>query len=96
MAKGKAAKKTVRRARVASAAARSKLLAARVRELEAKLARSVPRTQLQSAVAKYRMAMARHNSRLHQVKALQTKICDLECRIGELERELAAAKTTST
>jgi outer membrane murein-binding lipoprotein Lpp len=40
------------------------------------------------------MAMARFNSKHTQVKLLQSKVCNLECRIEELKRELAAAKTT--
>lgn len=97
MVKRKTAKKAVRKvAKVAPAVVKAKLLMTRVRELETKLAGYVPRAQLQSAMARYRMAMARFNSEHNRVKPLQAKVCDLECRIEELKRELAAGKTASS
>jgi len=89
LAKKKTAKKVDRGiARIAPTAAKAKLMMTRVRDLEGKLTRSVPRAQLQSAMAKYRMAVARFNSEHHRVKLLQTRVCSLECRIKELERDL--------
>jgi predicted RNase H-like nuclease (RuvC/YqgF family) len=95
--KRKTAKKAARKiAKVAPAAAKAKMLITRIGALETKLDRYVPRTELQSAMARYRMATAEINSKRHQVKLLQAKICDLECRIEELEQKLAAEKTTPT
>jgi len=75
--------------RITPTAAKTKLLMTKVRDLESRLKGSVSMTQLQSATARYRIAMARFNSERNRVKLLQTRVRSLEHRIDELQRDLA-------
>jgi hypothetical protein len=96
LAKKKTVKKAVRKvARVAPAATKTKLLVARVRQLETKFAGYVPRAQLQLAMARYRAAMGRFNSEHNRVKLLEAKVRGLESRIEELKRESATKPVSS-
>ena len=81
-------------ARIASTSAKTKMVMKAPKGLTT--AQCVPRAKLQSVMAKYRMAMAKLNSERHQAKVLNCKICDLQCKIQELEQKLAAGPTTPT
>jgi len=89
-------KKIARKSQATHAAAKVKMLITRIGALETKLAGYVPRSKIQSAMARYRLAMAELNSKRHQVRLLQAKIRHLECKTKELEQNLAAEKTTQT
>jgi len=85
---------TKKTARTSRSFAKGRIMIARVQTSGSKPNACVPRIQLQSVMARYRTLLARLNAKRHEVMHLKFKVSNLECRITELEQQLAQRLST--